>query len=331
MIQNIYFFTGEEKYLLNKEIKRWKDTFVSKFSADSVFSFWSGSFDMAAFRQTVSEWWLFFSKKLVFVYGLPIDTDQTNKINTETNEWFVDYFMKNPNISQDVLLIFVSYVPDKRTKLFKYLSENVNVKKFDKLNPAKLKDFVLESLPGLRFAEDTLDYFTFKVGSDLYRIYSESEKILMYMKSNNLTIIDKKIIDNVTFGMVETNAFLFMDYILQSPKKTIEIIDKLHNDGQDSNQTLWMIYRCMKLYIFMIDLYKQWIKDTKQIASMISYHPFAVSKQMKIIDKIVDNQLKIKSFYEWLIDLDESIKTWRYPESYFWLAIKKMVNKMAIV
>ena len=331
MIQNIYFFVGEEKYLLNKEIKRWRDTFVSKFSADSVFSFWSGSFDMAVFRQTVSESGLFFLKKLVFIYGLPLDTDQTNKINTETNEWFVDYFIKNPNISQDVLLIFVSYTPDKRTKLFKYLSENANLKRFDKLNLSKLKEFVLEYLPGLIFADESLDYFIFKVGSDLYRIHSELEKLFLYMRSNNLTMINKKIIDNITYGMLETNAFLFMDYILQSPKKTIEIIDKLHNDGQDPNQTLWMIYRCIKLYIFMIDLYKQWIKDIKQIASMISYHPFAISKQMKIIDRIVDNQFKIKSFYEWLIDLDDGIKTWKYPESYFWLAIKKMVNKMIIV
>jgi DNA polymerase III delta subunit len=92
-----------------------------------------------------------------------LDTDQTNEVNAETNESFVDYFMKNPNISQDVLLIFVSYSPDKRSKLFKYLSENVNVKKFDKLSGTKLKEFILEFLPGLKFADEALDYFTFKV------------------------------------------------------------------------------------------------------------------------------------------------------------------------
>lgn len=330
MIQNIYFFTGEEKYLLNKEIKRWKDTFVSKFSADSVFSFWPGNFDMAAFRQTASESGLFFSKKLVFVYGLPLDTDQTNKVNADTNESFIDYFLKNPNISQDVLLIFVSYAPDKRTKLFKYLSENVNMKKFDKLNPAQLRWFVSELLPGVKFADEALDYFTFKVWSDLYRVSFEAEKLQLYIKANNLNIIDKKIINDVVFGMVETNAFLFMDYVLQSPQKAIEIIDKLHNDWQDSNQTLWMIYRCMKLYVFMIDLYEQWIRDSKQIASMTAYHPFAVSKQMKIIDKVIEKKVNIKSFYESLIDLDVGIKTWRYPESYFWLAIKKMVDKMSV-
>lgn len=328
MIQNIYLFTWEEKYLLDKEIKRWKDTFVAKFSPDSVFTFGSWSFDIANFRQTVSEWGLFFSKKLVFVYGLPLDTDQTNKVNAETNESFVDYFMKNPNISQDVLLIFVSYSPDKRSKLFKYLNENVNVKKFDKLSGIKLKEFVLEFLPGLKLAEDALDYFTFKVWSDLYRISLEAEKLSLYAKTRNLTLIDKKTIDEVTFWMVETNAFLFMDYFIQYPQKAIGVVDKLHDDGQDWNQTLWMIYRCMKIYIFLIDSYKQWIKDSKQIASIAWIHPFAVAKQMKFIDQIMEKQNYIMWFYESLIDLDSGIKTGKYPDSYFWLAIKKMVNKM---
>jgi hypothetical protein len=49
---------------------------------------------------------------------------------------------------------------------------------------------------------------------------------------------------------------------------------------------------------------------------------------MKFIDQIMEKQSYIMWFYESLIDLDSGIKTGKYPDSYFWLAIKKMVNKM---
>ena len=38
MLKNVYLFIGEESYLLNKELKRWEENFLSKFGADSFFA-----------------------------------------------------------------------------------------------------------------------------------------------------------------------------------------------------------------------------------------------------------------------------------------------------
>jgi len=55
----------------------------------------------------------------------------------------------------------------------------------------------------------------------------------------------------------------------------------------------------------------------KTIASMTKQHPFAISKNLKNIQKIKDKEPQIKKFYQELIVLDNSIKTGKVPDSYF--------------
>jgi len=43
-MKNIYLFTGEEKYLLDQELKRWKDKFIGKFGQDSLFVYGNQNF-----------------------------------------------------------------------------------------------------------------------------------------------------------------------------------------------------------------------------------------------------------------------------------------------
>jgi len=53
MLQNVYLFTGQEKYLLDKEILRWKKNFFAKFGLESVFHFTLDNFDIGQIKQAI--------------------------------------------------------------------------------------------------------------------------------------------------------------------------------------------------------------------------------------------------------------------------------------
>jgi len=90
------------------------------------------------------------SKKLIIIFGIPKDTDSENKINEAKYTEFENKFMNSvENLSEDVILCFVSFTPDKRLKLYKFLAENVSIKTYDKLKEAELKLFIKQKLGDL--------------------------------------------------------------------------------------------------------------------------------------------------------------------------------------
>jgi len=59
-------------------------------------------------------------------------------------------------------LVFVSFTPDKRTKAYKFISINSNLKVFDKLSEKDQKKFAKDIL-GELIVDTDLDYFLTKI------------------------------------------------------------------------------------------------------------------------------------------------------------------------
>jgi len=72
----------------------------------------------------------------------------------------------------------------------------------------------------------------------MYRLDNEISKLILYCDANKIKIIDNQLIDKIVFGQTETNSFLFFDYFLKDKNKAIAILDGIHEDAVDFNQTL---------------------------------------------------------------------------------------------
>jgi len=119
------------------------------------------------------------------------------------------------------------------------------------------------------------------------------------------------------------NTFLFLDYLLPEPDKALLVLEKMQNSGADEYQTLGMLYRGLTLYIYLLDLYQQDVRDVKTITQMTKYPPFAVSKAWKHIDLMRVKSEKIRLFFRTLVDVDYRLKTGALSLSAFWLELKK--------
>ncbi len=328
MISNIYLFTWQEKYLLDKELLRWKENFFQKFWPDSVFSFTLDNLQISTFKQAIYSSWLFTTKKLILVHWLPLDAlTKLDETNAEQLQIFVDALIKaEGKIPDDSLLVFISPFPDKRLRLFKFLEKYATVKEFIKpKNNDFLEEFVRQQLSDCIIDRPTVHYLLMKVWTDLYRLRFECDKLKTRCEIKHQKTIDEHMIDHVVFGQVETDSFSLLNTMFSDKHKAISILETIHGGWSDQNQFAGMLYRAMKLYLFMLDLESIGIKDSKDIATILKMNPRQIKKEYSKIWILKANKKNIEMFYSWLIELDAGIKSWRYPDTYFWLGIKRLI------
>jgi len=328
MLTNIYLFTGQETYLLDKELLRRKENFLSKFGSDSIFSFSLDNLDIGQIKQAIYSSGLFTTKKLILINWLPLDA--TTKLWDEKSDQlqtFVDALIKaEGKIPDDSLLVFVSSTPDKRLKLYKFLEKNATVKEFSQLKNNDLALFVQNALSDCVIDHSVIQYFLTKVGSDLYRIWFECDKLKTWALLKQQKHIDIAMVDLIVFGQVETDSFSLLKTLFTDKVQATKILEKIQQDGADWNQFAGMLYRAIKFYIFMLDLDECWVKDSKNIALLLKMNPWQVKNEYAKIWVLKANKKNIEKFYIGLIDLDAGIKTGKFPDTYFWLWIKKLLH-----
>ena len=329
MISNIFLFTWEEKYLLHQELKRRTDGFVQKYWTDTLFVYKTDNFSLESLRQSLYSWWLFVQKKMIVVYGFPLDGDTSNKLSSTIVQQFSDEFLeKKWIISWDTILIFVSYKPDKRTKFYTFLKKELGpngIKEFSPLKNPELKQFVRQKTENLGWTDKTLDSFLTKTGAWLFHIQNELDKLSLYSSLNNDSPITEKDIGEITFWITEANNFAFFDLLFENKQKALDLIVDVQNQGLNWNAFVGTLYWWLKNWVFILDCFEQNIKDSKKITSLLKVHPFVVAKTLKNIDTLSCNKMAIYSFYKWLIELDSDIKSGNTSELNFWLDVKKMV------
>ena len=214
------------------------------------------------------------------------------------------------------------YKPDKRTKTYKRLSENVTVKSFDNLKDSQLKQFVKDQVSPLIIWSDEITYFLDKVWTDMYRISNEIEKLKYWLKEG--TTITKEIIDKFVFWLIDSNTFALFNKLFKNKIDAVRYLEKLQNEWKERWNLIWPITWNLKVFLTLIDYGNRWIKDSKQIIAETKLAPMTVATNIKNMDLLLKHQETIKSMFMSIIDIDYAIKNGKYPDTYFWLTLKKL-------
>ncbi|MEF2175055.1 MAG: hypothetical protein V3575_01180 [Candidatus Absconditabacteria bacterium] len=327
MLENIHLFVGEEQYGLNKKLSLWKKAFGEKYGKENIYVFHSNDLDVSGLINSVFGGGLFQDKKFIIVYGLPKDTNSSNKMRESTfaelEKKLVDHINKIP---KDVILVFVSYSPDKRTKAYKFMLNHVNVSEFKPLSDKQAIEFVNNNL-GKLTNNELSNYIFLKVGNNMYNLNNEITKLKTYCTEKNILILNKDLVDKIIYSGVEANNFEVLDNIFFNKIKAFELIDQIRLSDQDRFQFLGMLYWGLKIIIQIVDLYESGIRDSREIMGIMKVAPFVVSKNLKNIDKYIQVKDQLKTKFKDLVNLDTSIKTGKIPPEIFWLEIKRIFNK----
>jgi len=306
----IFFFTWEERYFIDKKIEKWKKAFIQKYWSENIYLFWEWNFSVNDIQEVLLWWWLFDNKKLIIIKWLPKDTyTKISSWDLEKITWFVQEHINSFN--KDNVIVFVSYKPDKRTKFYKFLSkqENIKVEEYKLFTENKL---ILYLKKTFCLIDSLANYLIKKTWTNLFNIHNELEKIL---KVNDK--ITKELIDKYVNINIEQSSFVLLDNF-NNKDKIIKILYNLQKNDEEFFKILWLLYWNIKNIILVIEQ-KKLGYDSKEIAKNVWVHPFAISK---ILKNYKDNKL-FEKFFKKLINLDYSIKSWKIDAKLWYLYLKK--------
>lgn len=330
--KKIYLFTWENVYSLGKELKRWKDSFMEKNGVDSIFSFNRENRDYGQIKQTIFSGGFFVTNKLIIFYGVPLDTEKSNAIKSDEIEKLAEDIMNHP-LPSEVLLICVSYKPDKRGRFYKRFDkldkENPSqklIKIFAPLSERELPDFVKESSKDLNLDSKVIQALIYKVWNDQFRLESEIDK-LRYRKKCYNDEITSKVVDEVCFGMIEEDTFKLLDLALTDSKSAVKFVQWLQDDWLDRNAVNGSFAWWLRNYLFVLDYADHWITDSKQIASELKQNPWSIINITKKLSLLKEKRNLIQTLFKSIVDIDYDIKSGNVqPESYFFTIKKELLQ-----
>ncbi len=325
-LKNVFLFTGEGKYLLNKELRLRKNKFSQKYWTSALFVLnQENNLNIPHLQEIIFSGWLFSSKKLVVIYWIPADTDPANKINSSKSKELENFFLTNlDKIPQDTILIFVSFKPDKRGKFFKTLSQYAQIKSFSKLKPAQIKQIIAEQIPNL--SSQNIDFLANLIGNDEQKLENELHKL------KNLSLNPNKIntqqLKQIVSDSSIFNIFNWLDRFINTPTQRQQLITQLNIEEDPLNIAGALLWSFKNIIIFY-EAHQRWI-STQQITSFLKAPPFVISKINNY--NLSENEVtKIKYWFQKINEALQMLKQWDLPQENLSLLIKQtLLNEKAI-
>src|SRR5690606_33830354 len=125
LMNNVFFFTGENHTELQEKLRFWKQEFVKKHSETNLEVFEQVSEEsLPAIINALESVPFLAERRMVILKGFPLPADAKKKVETESLEKVLE------NLPETTLAIFASPNPDKRSRFFKWLQKNTKTETF---------------------------------------------------------------------------------------------------------------------------------------------------------------------------------------------------------
>lgn len=243
---------------------------------------------------------LFSTTKIILGLNFTLDKLSKNDIEYLTN------YLKSPN--KDAYIILIANKIDLRVKESKIFKDNFKVIDTTKTNNQEdavtyIKDYITNN--NHQINSQNLEYLTNKLGTDIYNINNELDKIFTYLgKEKEITkdTIDLLINDKIDDIIYEfTNAILDNDY-----NKMIKMYQDLTRENIGSDYFIVSIANSFRQSLIIKILTNQY-KSREEIAKVIGKKEFYVRKMQERLSNYTETDLT--NYLNKLFIIDKNIKT----------------------
>ena len=250
-------------------------------------------------RQTTNTVSMFGSRKLIIIENIFL-------IDEELQGSVLEFLkQKNLETNKDIIIVFWSEEVNKQSNLFKFLKTRVECQEFIFLKGYQLrswiKDYIKEQKGKIENSaiEKLIEY----VGSDLWRITNEINKLLNYdklIKLENIELLVKPEIDLKIFNLIDAMGY-------KNKNKALKLFKQYLEKGENENYVLSMfIYQIrnlikVKTYEFRREL------SANLHANKLGMHPYVFQKSRDQAKNFSFEELK--KIYHRLLAIDLDIKT----------------------
>lgn len=296
----IYLLYGKEELLIQKEIDNIKkenelnDLDVNEYELDTV-----SLKEALEDAETIS---FFHDKKAVILNHCTFLTGTTKKGSIEQPIALLEEYIKQPNPSTILILVVFSEKLDERKKIVKMLKKEVIVKELNQV--ANQEQFVKDLFHGYQISRDDLNLFQKKVGNHLELLEQEAEKLKM--ASFQEKAITTELIQDITIQTIDLDIFgLIEAIVLKQKEKAMMMLDEMIKRGEEPLMILIMLANQFRIIYQAKELYQKGYTE-KNIASMLSIHPFRIKKALEK-GRMFSSEILL-SYIKQLAELDYQIK-----------------------
>ncbi len=292
----VYLLYGDEAYLRLQYKNRLKDALTA--SDDTMnYSYYQGKDVNAAEVIDMSETMPFLADKRVIIL-------ENTGFAKDGNDVLADYV--NNGIPDTTVIILVEQAVDKRTKLFKAIDKAGRCVSFDIQNDDTLKKWILGRLKreGRQITAHALDVFLETVGTDMYTISMELEKLTAYtMDRNAITEAD---IEAVCSVRLQNRVFDMIGLMgLKKGSEAIKIYHEILALKESPFGVLALIVRQFNYMIRIGDMLDRGM-STKAIAPAVGLSPYVVGKYIPQVKNYTYEEMR--NILEACAETDHSIK-----------------------
>lgn len=301
----IYFFYGNNDYEREHKI----GAIRADFQADQITTFDLTEDDLAIATREIFSLDLFQSTKLFIL--------RDAFANTQTRALLDDLVTNLARLPDQNTIIVTDAKPDKRTKIFKELTEQATAQEFLKLKSYALKPWLSDEIATRRLNLDTNtknELITRKLAADdpQSAIAAELDKLALLPEPIDITTI-REFVDDSPIA----NVFAILEFALKNRRATVQIeLLKLRHAGEDPNRFLGLLTTqiiAIAAIVFGAD------------AHALKVQPFQLAKARDMIQQMPHNTRPafVKRLTRALANTDAAMKISNADEA--WVMVEKFL------
>jgi DNA polymerase-3 subunit delta len=208
-------------------------------------------------------------------------------------------------------------LPKDKNELYKYLTKQKYVQHFKLLSNTEVINWAKKEVEarGGKISQQAVRELTSLLGSDLWQINNEIDKLLSYKlgKEEKLVaggepaMIEFEDVKTLVRGSFDENIFALTDAIGNGNKSlAIKLFDEQVEAGLTDSYLITMIIRQFKIIMQIKEALEQG-NTSRKIINLLKLHPFVVQKGIGQARNF--SQPIVKNILNQLIEIDASMKT----------------------
>ena len=288
---------GEDTYRSKSKLKEIVEHYKETHQGGMSFkNFNASEIDYQDFKDQFRQASMFTEKKLAEVRGAFQEKDFRKHFLKDKKQW---------QKSEDTIVLFEEKVK-KSDALFKFIKKNCEWEQFELLEGKELKDWTTKQFSEyeVEVSKEALSKLIEFVGSDLWRLSNEVEKLANYKKGGQVSPEDVKLLVKPD---LETDIFDTIDaFALKNNQKSLSLIQEHLDQGDSPLYILGMINYQLRNLLIVKNLYQQG-KPPSAIKKETDLHSYVVKKTLDQSKKF--SLQEIKKIYHQLLEVDLNIKT----------------------
>lgn len=294
-MNNFYLIYGADKSAINNELEK----ILKKLKTDDIIKYDMTNTNILDVIEDAETIGLFSTKKAIILEDCLFLTSGKTIENIELLEQYIEKY--NPNN----YCIFLAYTEkvDTRKKIYKQLSKHkiIELKKTDE---EYIKKYIIEELEKENYELKEIEYFIAKIGTNLYNIKNELDKLKMYKIKEK--VITKEDIDKITITEMEEEIFALSDAIIaKNQKKSLQLLEIFLNKNYDEIQIIMLLASQFRFLFQVKHLLNKNMSET-EISKALAANPYRIKFTIKKL--YLYSEKELLDYIQKLAKIDHDIK-----------------------